>query len=305
MVHSMTNGAVDPSGDTAVLAVLEDPARLAATADPAQYVTTACERAKEWLAQALAHGDLDQIVELKSRAEAVRIYSTQKQLGKDAELAAAEIVRRAERGIGLAVRQGQADGWIKTRGDGGWKARKLDPLDEKKKSPEEYFRGAGGAQTDAYTMADTVSDEEFDAAIEQGKVEGNLSRANVVRKIEGGRPSGRVELRARIVDLAGRDYTSRQIAGQLGVTFERVRDIARTDGIQVPADQVVGRTRRLDPERIIRETVTGLEGLCLGVDHLEPHHFDQLDPAVAHEWATALAASLRRLHRLRKDLHDV
>ena len=38
------------------------------------------------------------------------MYTAQKQLGKDAQLAAAEIVRRAERGIGVAIRRGQQNG---------------------------------------------------------------------------------------------------------------------------------------------------------------------------------------------------
>ncbi|WP_055751031.1 hypothetical protein [Frankia sp. AvcI1] len=52
-----------------------------------------------------------------TQAEAIRIYTTSKQLGKDAELSAAEIVRRAERGIGIAIRRGQEAGAIAKRGD--------------------------------------------------------------------------------------------------------------------------------------------------------------------------------------------
>ena len=77
------------------------------SADPAGFVVQACERAKAWLEEALEHGEIEQIAEIKSQAEAVRVYTAQKQLGKDAQLAAAEIVRRAERGIGLAIRRGQ------------------------------------------------------------------------------------------------------------------------------------------------------------------------------------------------------
>jgi hypothetical protein len=70
-----------------------DPSLIEQAADPASYVVLACERAKTWLTQALEHGDIEQIVELKSQAEAIRVYTAQKQIGKDAELAAAEIVR--------------------------------------------------------------------------------------------------------------------------------------------------------------------------------------------------------------------
>jgi hypothetical protein len=54
-------------------------------------------------AYVLERGDIEAIVEFKSWAEVMRVLTIQKDLGKDAELAAAEIVRRAERGIGVAT----------------------------------------------------------------------------------------------------------------------------------------------------------------------------------------------------------
>ena len=96
-----------------------DPDIIERAADPGEFVVQACEWAKAWLAEALEHGEIEQIAELKSQAEAVRVYTAQKQLGKDAQLAAAEIVRRAERGIGVAIRRGQQDGQIAKPGDRG------------------------------------------------------------------------------------------------------------------------------------------------------------------------------------------
>src|SRR5215471_2176629 len=93
------------------LALAADPDVVERSADPAAFVVQA------WLTEALEHGEIEQIAEVKSQAEAVRVYTAQKQLGKDAQLAAAEIVRRAERGIGLAIRRGQHNGEIRRRGD--------------------------------------------------------------------------------------------------------------------------------------------------------------------------------------------
>src|SRR5262249_16861321 len=101
----------------AVLALAADPDAIERSADPAGFVVQACQRAKAWLREALEHGEIAQIDEIKSQAEAIRVYSTQKQLGTDAQLAAAEIVRRAERGIGMAIRRGQQDGEIAKRGE--------------------------------------------------------------------------------------------------------------------------------------------------------------------------------------------
>ena len=71
-----------------------------------------CERAKALLEEALEHGQIEQIAEIKSQAEAVRVYTDAKAARPDAQLAAAEIVRRAERGIGVAIRRGQQTGEI-------------------------------------------------------------------------------------------------------------------------------------------------------------------------------------------------
>src|SRR6266496_5634820 len=101
----------------AELALAADPDVIERSADPAGFVVQACQRARAWLREALEHGEIEQIAEIKSQAEAVRVYTAQKQLGKDAQLAAAEIVRRAERGIGVAIRRGQRNGEIAKRGD--------------------------------------------------------------------------------------------------------------------------------------------------------------------------------------------
>ncbi len=95
-----------------------------------------------WLAMAQDHGEIEQIVEIKSQAEAMRIYTMQKQLGKDAQLSAAEIVRRAERGIGVAIRRGQEAGKITTRDDTLRKGPEVPGVNfGTKRSPDEFFVG--------------------------------------------------------------------------------------------------------------------------------------------------------------------
>ncbi len=163
------------------------------TADPAglesldrQSVVAIMERAKNWLDMAVERDiEIGDLVEFKGQAETVRVYTVQKQLGKDAELAAQELVRRAERGIGKAIRRGQEAGEI---GHVGMNARfDLFP-DEKKVSPSQFFAG-GQEQADTYRVTDGVTDGQFDTAIDEAKAEGNLSRRNVVRKVTGRSPS--------------------------------------------------------------------------------------------------------------------
>lgn len=242
-------------------------AALEQATDPAQYVALACERAKAWLADALEHGEIEQIVELKSQAEAMRIYTQQKQLGKDAELSAAEIVRRAERGIGLAIRRGQEDGTIAKPGDIGGAgspgvrggvpglARRQD-LDR----PADVAQVRDSSElTPLYAQA-TATDDEFEQAIEEAKAEENLSRANVVRKLKKEAPA----------------------------------PTKRPD--------VLRKTRHIDSNRVVAETVSALEGLSIGVGLIEAA---SLDPTKVEDWATSLSNSLRSLNRLHKQLKEM
>jgi len=181
------------------IAVFADASAIDEAADPGAFVVLACERAKEWLAQAVEHGDIDQIVEIKSQAEAIRIYTTQKQLGKDAELSAAEIVRRAERGLTTAIRRGQEEGTVFRSGDN-HHTQGVGDTQVLKRHVTEFASGdelyGGGNSAGIYDLTDNVDEETFEEAIDEAKAEGNLSRANVVRKVRGEpapTPTGRPE----------------------------------------------------------------------------------------------------------------
>jgi hypothetical protein len=308
----------------AELALATDPGMIERSADPAAFVVQACERAKVWLQRALEHGGIEQIAEIRSQAEAVRVYTAQKQLGKDAQLAAAEIVRRAERGIGLAIRRGQRNGQIARRGERGSRGapgvhggnpgdRRGDHLG----SPAPFFRH-GDERADGYAMADGVCDTDFEDALGEAKAEGNLSRANVVRKIRQRRghppaPGGQVpdpadrspEAAARRQELVGAfaagGMSSRQIGERLGIGDDRVRQLAREHGIDIRADAVLGRTRRPDSARIVRETVHALEGLVMGVELADPAG---LDPAQAAAWAASMTGSIRALSKFLRQMKE-
>jgi hypothetical protein len=300
---------------TADLALAADPGFLERSADPAEFVIQACERAKVWLQEVLDHGDLDQIVEVKSQAEAIRVYSMQKQLGKDAQMSALEIVRRAERGIGVAIRRGQESGEIvshgrplKNHGDNEYSAPR--PVTDFASHSE---LAGNSNQPGLYDMADNVSAEDFDAAVSDAKAEGNLSRANVVRKVRARTPrpeewlpdpgdnhgDAPVQRRKLIRAWAGQGYSSRQMSGRLGMHDGVIRRIAREIGVEITADQFVVGTRRHDSNRIVRETVHALEGLAMGVGLVDP---GDLDPAQAGDWADSLTESIKVLSRLTKTI---
>ena len=308
----------------AELARAADPDVIERSADPAEFVVQACQRAKAWLREALEHGEIEQIAEIKSQAEAIRVYTTQKQLGTDAQLAAAEIVRRAERGIGVTIRRGQQDGEIAKRGDrrshgapGVHGGSLNDRHDDHLGSPGSFFRH-GDERADTYAMTDGVSDADFEDAIGEAKAEGNLSRANLVRKIRQQRrtppaphvhvpdPADRPpEAAARhlelITEFAARGMSSGQIGERLGIGDDRVRQVARQHGIDIRADAVLGRARRPDSNRIVRETTHALEGLVMGVELADPAG---VNPAEAAEWTASMTRSIRALSKFLRQMKE-
>jgi hypothetical protein len=95
--------------------------------------------------------------------------------------------------------------------------------------------------------------------------------------------------------------SSRQIADQLGIGDHRVRAVAREHGIAIPADAALGRTRRLDSSRIVRQTAHALEGLVMGVELADPA---QLNPAEAAAWAASITRSARTLSRFARQIKE-
>jgi hypothetical protein len=172
----------------------------------------------------------------------------------------------------------------------------------------------------AYAMADGASEEQFEAALAAARAEGNLSRANVVRKIRqcGRRPApgpgasvpapagesaaSGGDHRELIAVHAARGMSSHQIAARLGIDSQQVRQIARAHCIEIPADVVTGRNRRPDANRIVRQTAHALEGLAMSVQLADPAG---LDPALAAEWATSFSRSLRVLSKFVRQLNEV
>jgi hypothetical protein len=302
------------SADLALLA--SDPTSLDVYDDPGQQIVLACERANAWL-KAGIEVRIETIVETKAQAAAIAAFAIQKQLGHDAELAALEVQRRAERGVALAVKRGQQEGYIKTHADGGprgdyeraGKVVHVDPGSEatEMSSPNDFFAHSE-EKVQAYRLAD-ATDEEFDSAIAKAKAEANLSRANVVRKVKGQTATPQKRAAAdpqrleRIQTLASKGWTSAQIAREIGNSEDYVRQLARDNDVDIAADKIVGKgTRRIDSNQVAAEIVATLEGLALPMRLV---NFTDLDAAQATEWANSLTESIRALNRFAKQMKEL
>jgi hypothetical protein len=274
---------------------LPDTAALDAYADPATFIITSCERAKAWLGQCLEGGHIEAIVETKAQAEAIRVYTMQKQLGKDAELSAAEIVRRAERCIGLAIRKGQESGTVARQGQN----RNLVANEVSKVTDYVTYSdlsGSGGGPG-FYDMADGVPDEQFESAIAKAKAEKDLSRTNVVRKVKG--ENGKADRWAPLAKMASEGHTSDQIAKEIGFTREVVARKAKALGIDIPADRVLYKSRRVNHNRVLSEFVNTLESLVPSVDLIA---LEKVDRAVLTESLGVMDEAMRVLGKFRRQL---
>lgn len=281
-----------------VLPSLPTDADLSLARDPGARIIVSCERAKEWLAAALAGDDMERISEIKSQAEAIRVYTIQMQLGKDTVLAASEIVRRAERCIGLAIRKGQAEGRILKQGDNRYAKKVVQ--DEIIPGPTAFASHGelygSGVHPGILRVADNVSEDAFEAAIEEAKAEGNLSRANVVRKVRG---EPKLEDGPRLAALIAEGNTSHQIAALLGISRSAVMIRAKRAGLDIHADRVVGKTRRIDPERVLRSFAETLESLAPSCEQIEP---EKIERAVVAECLGLIDDACRAIGRLRSRL---
>jgi hypothetical protein len=150
-------------------------------------VTAMLSHARTGLLAAIAAQDIRGIVDWKAKASAIHEVAKQLQLGKDIQLDVAEFVRRAERGLGIAIREGQARGEIATKSSAARDRRRREHGDNisvlpsvKDLAPDFFDNSHKGASICDFT--DGVSDEQFDEAITEARAEGNLSRANVARK---------------------------------------------------------------------------------------------------------------------------
>lgn len=108
--------------------------------------------------------------------------------------------------------------------------------------------------------------------------------------------------RELIQAFAAAGYTSRQIGERLLLNPATIRRIARDIGLAIPADEALGKgRRRIDSNRIVRETVHALEGLAMAVALVR---VDELDPAEIREWALSLTKSTQAVNQLVKSMKE-
>jgi len=105
--------------------------------------------------------------------------------------------------------------------------------------------------------------------------------------------------RERLREMALEGYSSRQMAAELGLSVEGCRAILRAEGIDVPADRAVGKTKLHDSNRIVEQIVADTENLTEGTNLI---NYTDLDRERLGEWVDSLIASKRALDAFIKKL---
>jgi lambda repressor-like predicted transcriptional regulator len=127
-----------------------------------------------------------------------------------------------------------------------------------------------------------------------------IARANGI-KLPGSQLD-REERWQKVAEMAARGHTSGSIAAEVGLNVDHLREAARAKGIDIPADALMFRTRNLDSERIVRETVRAIDGIGILFPKVV---YADLNPEDVKGWLPVLDDSIRSLTTLRNQLKKV
>lgn len=271
-------------------------------------VTMMLDQGRQWLERALeATNPARKVADFKAFVATVSEASKQKKLSEGIQLDALEMVRRAERALGVAIRKGQEAGEIATGGQaGGLASTNADQrrADRTLLPTSSDFTSGSHERSDIYAMADSATDEEYEEVIEEAKLEGNLSRSNVVRKIKN-LPTfseAQADKWQMVADLAIDRYTSSQIAKRVGMSEKHVRSEGAKHGITFPADEVLGKTKRINGLDVLERIVASIEADESVLGLIE---FESITPEQAVELLQRLTSPLRAINRMKNRLKEI
>lgn len=297
--------------------VPESSAALDLSRDPSSVVEF-LERSKWALDVAVEMTGPAEVARLKAQVVMAETYSRELNLSKDIREQATEMVRRAEYALGRALRKGQEEGTIRTVGQRAPQSPYIrvrhgqeEAVQAGSEVPTTCLPGIKDIAPDFYANGSELpamakaTPTEFEEALAEAKAEGNLSRANVVRKVKGQADPVHKSRAAKadlLEELAQQGYSSRQMCKALGFSRDdAVRELAREYDIDIPADKSVTRTRRINSTSLVENTATALEGLVMGVELID---YKAVDPEVASQWVDSLTESMRALNRFVRQLKE-
>ena len=160
-------------------------------------------------------------------------FSKRLDLSKDLRLESDMQVRRWERALGTAIREGQERGEIRSNGqrEGASSLGVSSPADF---ASHNDLNGRGSDKPGIYALTDNATDDQFESALTSARDEGNVSRANVVRKLRD----------AQVVDVAtGEVYDPEAVTPENRAEVQAERE--RMLGLFTDAQTFTGALNRL------------------------------------------------------------
>lgn len=118
-------------------------------------------------------------------------------------------------------------------------------------------------------------------------------------------PPTRADKIEQIRELSTSSLTASQIAAEVGLTEPTVRTYAKEAGITIHADKVMGKSRRLDPNRVLQATVERVAYDIRSDSALAAIDLADLDPGRLEGWISSLADSITSLTTLKKRLKEL
>jgi hypothetical protein len=184
------------------------------------------------------------------------------------------------------------------------------PLNGKFGEVREVVAPAVGLSTASYSRAKQLVDAaEQGDAVAAGKVAemdatGKISKPHAEWKASRGTKTAEAvkDRWEAVADLAAQGYSSRQIASKVDLNDETVRREARRRDIDIPADLVVGRTRRINSTDVVANIVAAYETANAAVSAI---NWSEVDPSEAQEWVSSLTESISAASAFRKKIKEL
>lgn len=254
-------------------------------------IDRAVEMARSAEAWAESVDDVGELLDAHDQLAAMTTY-----LRKRAEAASVEFARADRR---VEVRIGVVIGPAKVGGARHHNEGTSIAIDVLSKAQRQHFRSMAAHRDDPTVLAAIEAGASRRAvlracaAITQPREDTAITRPTYY-------PAAQLE--AEIRKGAEANLSAHQIAEQLGIKHSSyVRERARQFGIEIPADAVVTRRRRIDSNHVVEQTVIGVEIPDSTFDRIE---FAALDGDRLTEWIDLLGQSIRTLSQLRTRLRN-
>lgn len=162
---------------------LADPREVVAAADnKSEAIIALLGQARQWLVEATK---IEDVLERVAYAEAIRAYSVQAKLGREAEQAAVEIRVRAERRIGELISESQELGEIRVAGNPILDKTDSIIVDDDNWHPASLSQlGITPNQSSQFKRLAAADEQTFDITVGKLKDKGALSRSSVLRELD-------------------------------------------------------------------------------------------------------------------------